>query len=55
MDRSGTPVEVLRREGWEPATVIERTAVDEWTVGFNDGEQVWRNHHELQTDPPQVG
>lgn len=43
-------VDVLGRdgEGWTPATVIERTAADEWTVEFDDGEQVWRDHHELR-------
>lgn len=50
-----TMVEVLDRDGkgWTPATVIERTAVDEWTVEFDDGEQVWRDHHELRpaSDP----
>ena len=28
--------------------MIERTAVDEWTVDFDDGEQAWRDHHELR-------
>jgi len=35
--------------------VIERTAVDEWTVEFDDGEQVWRDHHELPAHSRQVG
>ena len=53
----GAHVEVVRRdgEGWEPATVIERTAVDEWTVEFDDGEQVWRDHHELRPYSPEAG
>ena len=49
-------VDVLRREGggWEPATVVERTAVDEWTVEFDDGGQVWRDHHELRPHSPEA-
>lgn len=43
-------VEVLRQEGsiWEPAVIVERTSVDEWTVEYEDGEQAWRDHHELR-------
>lgn len=43
-------VEVLRHEGsiWEPAIIVERVSVDEWTVEFEDGEQAWRDHHELR-------
>ena len=43
-------VEVLRRGGpiWEPAFIIERVGVDEWTVEYPDGEQAWRDHHELR-------
>ncbi|MBZ5733631.1 hypothetical protein K8Z61_03905 [Nocardioides sp. TRM66260-LWL] len=33
---------------WVPATIVERTAVDEWTVEFDDGDQAWRDHHELR-------
>lgn len=43
-------VDVLDRDGggWSPATVIERTAADEWTVEFDDGDRAWRDHHELR-------
>ncbi|MCB0906929.1 MAG: hypothetical protein KDB63_07415 [Nocardioidaceae bacterium] len=46
----GTRVDVLGRDGqgWTPATVIQRTAADEWTIEFDDGEQAWRDHHELR-------
>lgn len=49
-------VDVLRREGdgWETATVVERTAVDEWTIEFDDGEQVWRDHHEIRPCSPEA-
>lgn len=52
----GTRIDVLRRDGdgWEPATVVERTAVDEWTVEYDDGEQAWRDHHELRPHSPQT-
>lgn len=36
---------------WVPATIVERTAVDEWTVEFDDGDQAWRDHHELRPYP----
>ena len=43
-------VDVLRRDetGWDQATIIERTGLDEWTVEYDDGEQAWRDHHELR-------
>ncbi|MDO5878332.1 tudor domain-containing protein (plasmid) [Paenarthrobacter sp. SD-1] len=43
-------VEVLRRDGssWERAVIVERVGVDEWTVEYEDGEQAWRDHHELR-------
>lgn len=43
-------VDVLRRDetGWDRATIIERTGLDEWTVEYDDGEQAWRDHHELR-------
>ncbi len=43
-------VEVMRRDaaGWEPARIVERVGLDEWTVEFLDGEQAWRDHHELR-------
>ena len=51
----GTLVDVLGRDGrgWAQATVVERTAADEWTIEFDDGQQVWRDHHELRpaSDP----
>ena len=56
--RARVRVEERRRElrrdghGWESALVVERTAVDEWTVEFADGEQVWRDHHELRPYSP---
>ena len=45
-----TLVDVLDRDGhgWTRARVVERTATDEWTVEFDDGERVWRDHHELR-------
>ena len=45
-----TSVDVLDRDGhgWTRARVVERTATDEWTVEFDDGERVWRDHHELR-------
>ncbi len=33
---------------WVPVTIVERTAVDEWTVEFDDGDQACRDHHELR-------
>jgi hypothetical protein len=46
-------VEVLRRDGtgWDQAVVVERVGVDEWTVAFPDGDQIWRDHHELRPAP----
>lgn len=43
-------VEVLRQEeaNWEPAVIVERVGVDEWTVEYGDGERAWRDHHELR-------
>ena len=43
-------VEVLATDGrgWERAVVVERVGVDEWTVEYDDGQQVWRDHHELR-------
>ena len=43
-------VEVLRGDesGWEQAVIVERVGVDEWTVEYKDGEQAWRDHHELR-------
>lgn len=43
-------VEVFRGEGstWEQAVMVERVGVDEWTVEYEDGEQAWRDHHELR-------
>ena len=45
-----TSVDALDRDGhgWTRARVVERTATDEWTVEFDDGERVWRDHHELR-------
>lgn len=45
-----TAVEVLRHDQstWDPAVIVERVGVDEWTVEYNDGEQAWRSHHELR-------
>ncbi len=50
-------VDVLGRdaEGWVPATIVERTAADEWTVEYDDGEQAWRDHQELRPHSPQAG
>ena len=51
-------VDVLARDATAvllPATIVERTALDEWTVEFDDGEQVWRDHHELRPHSPQAG
>lgn len=45
---AGSEVEVWHSEGWEPAIIVERTDVDEWTVQFADGTQAWRDHHELR-------
>ena len=35
---------MLRRDetGWDRATIIERTGLDEWTVEYDDGGQAWR-------------
>jgi hypothetical protein len=46
-------VEVLNQEGstWEQAVIVERVGVDEWTVEYADGEQAWRDHHELRPVP----
>ncbi len=27
---------------------LKRVGVDEWTVEYKDGEQAWRDHHELR-------
>jgi hypothetical protein len=50
-------VDVLERDtmSWVPATIVERTAVDEWTVEYDDGEQAWRDHQELRPHSPQAG
>ncbi|MBU2697670.1 hypothetical protein CCO04_21495 [Pimelobacter sp. 30-1] len=51
-------VDVLDRDdarSWVPATIVERTAVDEWTVEYDDGEQVWRDHQELRPHSPKAG
>lgn len=40
---------------WVPGTIVERTAVDEWTVEYDDGEQVWRDHQELRPHFPEAG
>lgn len=50
-------VDVLARDeaSWVPATIVERTAVDEWTVEYDDGEQVWRDHQELRPHSPEAG
>ncbi len=37
---------------WVPATIVERTAIDEWTVEYDDGEQAWRDHRELRPHSP---
>lgn len=49
-------VDVLRRDGtgWDHATIVERTAVDEWAVEYDDGEQAWRDHHELRPSTTQA-
>ncbi len=39
---------------WVPATIVERTAVDEWTVEYDDGEQAWRDHQELRPHSSEV-
>jgi hypothetical protein len=50
----GSRVEVLgglhgdAPTAWVPVTIVERTAVDEWTVEFDDGDQACRDHHELR-------
>lgn len=50
----GSRVEVLgglHRDAptaWVPATIVERTSPDEWTVQFDDGDRAWRDHHELR-------
>ena len=41
----------LRRDAptaWLTARIVGRTAFDEWTVEFDDGDQAWRDHHELR-------
>lgn len=45
-----TAVEVLRSDGstWDPAVILERVGVEEWTVEYDDGEQAWRSHQELR-------
>jgi hypothetical protein len=45
-----TAVKVLRHDQstWDPAVIVERVGVDEWTVEYNDGGQAWRSHHELR-------
>jgi hypothetical protein len=50
-------VDVLERDtmSWVPATIVERTAIDEWTVEYVDGEQAWRDHQELRPHSPQAG
>lgn len=51
-------VDVLDRDDpgtWVPGTIVERTAVDEWTVEFDDGEQVWCDHRELRPHFPEAG
>jgi hypothetical protein len=51
-------VDALGRDAaksWVPATIVERTALDEWTVEYDDGEQVWRDHRELRPHSPQAG
>jgi hypothetical protein len=50
-------VDVLGRDaaGWVPATIVERAAVDEWTVEYDDGGQVWRDHQELRPHSPEAG
>ncbi len=48
-------VEVLERDDtgtWSPATIVERTAADEWTVELEDGDHVWRDHTELRPVRP---
>lgn len=47
-----TTVEVLCDDGsWEPATIIDRPGVDEWTVEYLDGEQACRDHQQLRPKP----
>lgn len=43
-------VEVLApdEQTWEPAVIVERVGVDEWTVEYDDGTQAWRDHTELR-------
>lgn len=43
-------VEVLRRDGdgWEPATVVERTDRNEWMIEYDDGMSAWRDQSELR-------
>jgi hypothetical protein len=45
-----TAVEMLRHDHstWDPAVIVERVGVDEWTVEYADGEQAWRSHQELR-------
>ncbi|MBB3045729.1 tudor domain-containing protein [Nocardioides soli] len=53
----GLRVDVQGRDdadSWVPGTIVERTAVDEWTVEFDDGEQVWRDHQELRPHSPEA-
>lgn len=40
---------------WVPATIVERTAVDEWTVEYDDGNRAWRDHQELRPRSPEAG
>lgn len=43
-------VEILNGDGpdWEPAVIVERVGVDEWTVEYKNGEQAWRDHSEIR-------
>jgi hypothetical protein len=47
-------VEVLRLDetGWDQATILERTGLDEWVVGYDDGQQACSDHHALRPARP---
>ncbi|GAB3868628.1 hypothetical protein GCM10028801_44900 [Nocardioides maradonensis] len=47
-DGMAVDVEVRGGQAWEPAVIVERVGVDEWTVQYEDGKQGWRDHSELR-------
>ena len=42
-DDSRVEVRRLDAEGWEPATVLERTESDEWLIEYDTGGAAWRD------------